>query len=74
MFGPYFFSLGKFEMKKLLICMAFLGTFTLGLPGCGGSSNESTVVPPVEGPTMSAENQSAYEQQMKGGGSSKPGN
>lgn len=62
-------------MKKLLICMAFLGTFTLNLAGCGGST-EPTVVAPVDGPTMSAENQKTYEEQMKGGGSlsARPGN
>ncbi len=62
-------------MKKLLFCMALFGTCTLGLAGCGGNT-EPTIVAPVEGPTMSPENQKTYEEQMRSGGSSsaKPGN
>jgi hypothetical protein len=63
-------------MKKMLCCLALFGICTLSLAGCGGSSEPTIVEPVGGGPTMAAEDQKSYEEQMKSGGSgsAKPGN
>jgi hypothetical protein len=61
-------------MKKFMFSLVLFGAFFSHLIGCGGSTETKIIEP--SSTTMTAENQSAYEAQMKKGGSGAfaPGN
>jgi len=60
-------------MKKTLTLLAFLGLFSFAIPGCGEAPE--TIEPASEDDgSMSDAEYEQYQQQMQGGGSSRPGN
>ena len=63
-------------MKKFLMMIALFGVPAALLTGCGGSGEPETVggVEIEEDSSMPVDMRAQYEADMKGGGSSKPGN